>query len=185
VPLKKFFIGLFIFLSLALQVKANLGLKYPYFAVSEKTSTSNWYYQLARLDWRLGQLAWLTGLSTKWRMFSPPPMSNWYYSVWALNSNGGQEWVPLYAQGERNFWQRNFLDFRETKFQLNIYNKPEALSKLAAHLCIGLKKAKKDVVSIRVALVSRDTLPPENDDGQVDVYGEERVSEFGVYPCAP
>lgn len=165
-------------------MKANLGVAFPYVAVSTETAQTKLYYQLSRIDWRLSQLSWFAGLSTKWRMFAPPPMSNWYYSVWSINSRGEQNWVPLYGQGERNFFQRNFFDFREVKYHLNIYNKPEALSKLAAHLCLNLRAANQDIQAIRITLVSRQTLPPDDDNYQTGFFADEIVSEFGVYPCS-
>lgn len=182
--IRKSCISLFIAVALLLQVKANLGLTFPYGLGALVKPESRTYYRLSQLDWTLSQFSWLSGLSTRWRMFSPPPHSNWYYSVWAIDSQGVQSWVPLAGQGHRNFIERNFYDFREVKYQLNIYNKPEALNLLSQHLCGNLRAAGKDVASIRVVLVSRQTLPPDYNFVQQDFYDQQIVTEFGIYPCA-
>lgn len=182
--IKKSFISLFIVVTLLLQLKANLGLAFPYGINSLTASDSKLGYRISTFDWALSQFGWLAGLSTRWRMFSPPPHSNWFYSVWAIDSHGEQSWVPLYGQGERNFFERNFFDFREVKYHLNIYNKPEALYLLAQHLCRNLQNSGKDVSSIRVTLVSQQTLPPDYQFVQQDFYDQQIVTEFGIYKCS-
>jgi hypothetical protein len=186
---KKTFVICFIVTVLLLQIKANIGASFPYGIAPLRTFDSKVNYRISTVDWVLSQFSWLAGLSTRWRMFSPPPRSNWYYSVWAIDSEGVQSWVPLYGQGDRNFIERNFLDFREVKYHLNIYNKPAALNLLAQHLCGSFQRKNpsenaKEVQSIRIALVSRQTLPPDYHFLQQEFYDQQIVTEFGIYPCA-
>lgn len=141
-------------------------------------------YRFALLVWQLDRIAWFCGLSTHWRMFAPPPKSHWYYSVWAIMDDGSQEWVPLENQGARSWLQRQFLDFREVKFHLNIYNRPEALDAFAQHLCGKLTRNGKRAAAVRFTLLSREILPLRVALEQGEYYGPQTVTEFGTYKCS-
>lgn len=134
--------------------------------------------------WQLDRIAWLLGLSTHWRMFSPPPKTHWYYSVWAVLDSGELKWIPLASQGQRNWPQRQFVDFREVKFHLNLYNRKEPLYAFAQHLCRKEREKHKTIQAVRIALVSRRILSPAEAFKQGSYYGPETTSDFGTYLCS-
>ncbi len=63
----------------------------------------------------------VTGLDRYWDMFSNLPRFNWWYVIKAEYADGTTVLLPLPRQSERTFLQRHFFDFKEAKFELNIY----------------------------------------------------------------
>ncbi|MBI3272952.1 MAG: hypothetical protein HYZ53_28445, partial [Planctomycetes bacterium] len=113
------------------------------------------HHHVVLADWLLRCYAWAVGLDTKWRMFSPPDRVNWEYRVYGLDAEGRQSFLPLPPQGPRSFWQRNFTDFREAKFELNLYLSHEYQELFAQHLAHDLRARGRAFGRIRIDLAWR------------------------------
>ncbi|MCB0343955.1 MAG: hypothetical protein KDD66_02510 [Bdellovibrionales bacterium] len=191
--LRKGLISLFIVFVLGMQVRANVlpplvnasavvtsgSAATPRTANPTSAFDARWRYVV----WQLDRLSWFLGLATHWRMFAPPPKSHWYYSVWAVMEDGSQKWIQLENQGERSWPQRQFFDFREVKFHLNIYNREEPLNAFAQHLCRKQTNKGWKLRSVRIAMISRPVLSPREAFRQGKYYGPETVTDFGTYQC--
>jgi len=122
-------INLIIILSIWIMLSTNFKIHLPQILPSVYPSSNsdhiisrtNW--RILYADWTLDQLAYGTGLKNYWRMFAPVDNFNWHMKFVAIRENGEKELLPLANQIKRNFWERNFIDFREAKFHLNIYKK--------------------------------------------------------------
>jgi hypothetical protein len=81
--------------------------------------------------------AHLSGLDNKWQMYGLQSRFTWRYEIIATYSDGAQqiEWLlPLPRQSQRTLWQRLVVDFKEAKFDLNIYNDSLARETYAHYL---------------------------------------------------
>lgn len=81
-----------------------------------------------RLGYRLRQLGWLdrtyayyAGLDARWQMFGRLHRYHWWSVVKAEYADGTRVTLPLPNQSPRTFWERFLFDFKEIKFQLNLY----------------------------------------------------------------
>jgi hypothetical protein len=85
--------------------------------------------------WLVMQYAHLTGLDNQWRMFSHNSRFNWRFLIRADYTDGSQVVLPLPRQSRRTFWQWLLVDFKEAKFHLNIYSKPQGRVAYSRYLC--------------------------------------------------
>ena len=108
----------------------------------------------------LARAAWLASLTPKWHMFTNPLKYKWHFSIWAVMPDRTQLYLPLYPDPPRSFWQEHFTDFREDKFELNLYQAPWQLKIVAQHFCQRLAAQGTAPEEIRVVLVWQMMLPP-------------------------
>lgn len=94
-------------------------------------------YRLRWVEWALRWGAHLSGLDNKWQMYGLQSRFTWRYEIIATYGDGAREieWLlPLPRQSQRTLWQRLIVDFKEAKFDLNIYNDPLARETYAHYL---------------------------------------------------
>ena len=190
VRLRKFFISLFILANLWVMIATNASLALPTIAPSvyspDRDETiiyrASWY--IGRTDWWLNHLGWIVGLKNYWRMFSPVDRFNWYMVFSAVHVDGEETKLPLANQIKRNFWQRNFTDFREAKFHLNIYNAATAQKYYAQYLCRKYQNQGNPISAIKIELKSQNILSPDQAKMR-GVYLEPRIDsrEWGRFEC--
>lgn len=119
-------LSLFILLNIATVQYMNL----PRDLTAKKQAewTSKWdpmmKYRLSVANWRWQQYAHLAGLDNVWQMFGKQSYFNWRYDIRGVYGSGEAArtvLLPLPGQSERTLAQRYLVDFRERKFELNIY----------------------------------------------------------------
>lgn len=91
-------------------------------------------YLLRYGKWLIQYYAFCTGLNNQWQMFGKQTRFNWWYLIKAKYGDGEPQILPLPSQSKRTFWQAWFLDFKETKFHLNLYPRPAAREAYAYYL---------------------------------------------------
>lgn len=78
------------------------------------------------------QYAHKLGLDNRWQMFGRQSRFNWRFHIYGLYSDGltTRAWLlPDPRQVPRNWIERNLIDFKEGKYQLNIYdNRPARMA---------------------------------------------------------
>jgi hypothetical protein len=77
-------------------------------------------YHFSYTGWLMAEYAHKCGLDNRWEMFVRQSRENWWFTIKAKTDVATIE-LPLPRQSPRTFWQRNFFDFREGKFHLNLY----------------------------------------------------------------
>src|SRR5438309_3635287 len=92
-------------------------------------------YRFRLNEWYVQQYAHLTGLDNQWQMFGRQSRFNWWFVIKAVYAGPKIVNLPLPLQSERTFWQRIFFDFREAKYQLNLYPSPALREAYAHYLC--------------------------------------------------
>ena len=83
-------------------------------------------------SWWVQKYAYLAGLDNRWRMFSYAYRSNWWYVFVGRYSDSSSVTLPPSPSG---LLERDFFNFREAKFHLNIYANPSAQAAYADYLC--------------------------------------------------
>ena len=143
----------------------------------------NWY--ISYVDWGINYAGWIVGLKSYWRMFSPVDRFNWDMVVTAVHEDGAEILLPLPHQTDRNFWERNFIDFREAKFQLNIYNNKTAQRWYAEYLCRTYQQEHNPVTAIKIKQHSQMILSPQEAERR-DIYFEPTVTKrlWGTFACS-
>ncbi|MGQ9865207.1 MAG: hypothetical protein ACUVSQ_02825 [Pseudanabaenaceae cyanobacterium] len=132
-----------------------------------------------RILWLGHRAAWLAGLTGKWRMFAPVDRFNWRMELVGIDASGAETVLrPAYPQ--RTFWQRNLLDFRNQKLELNIYSNEPLRREFARSFC------EPNTEKVRIDLLSRKILSPAEARVQGQPLSDEmRVNgEMGVFPCS-
>lgn len=107
------------------------------FASIEQQGSTQLAYRLRWGEWALRWAAHLSGLDNKWQMYGLQSRFVWRYEIIATYGRGEQQvdWLlPLPRQSERTLWQRLVVDFKEAKFDLNIYCDPLARETYAHYL---------------------------------------------------
>lgn len=91
--------------------------------------------------WRLGLIPfavhWYShkaGLDNRWEMYSSLHRFDWTLVAVGIDREGQAVLLPEPMQVPRTWWQRRITDFREAKFQLNIYQWPELQARYASYL---------------------------------------------------
>ncbi len=77
----------------------------------------------------------LVGLSTRWLMFVLQDRYNWSYLIKAKYEDSSEVILPIPRQGKRTILEREFFDFKDTKFQYNFNYRPYAKEHYASYLC--------------------------------------------------
>jgi hypothetical protein len=91
-------------------------------------------YAARTARWLVEEYAFYAGLNNRWQMFGRQSRFNWWYVVEATYGNGAPVRLPLPGQSDRSLWQAALFDFKETKFNLNLYNDPAAREAYARYL---------------------------------------------------
>lgn len=99
-------------------------------------------------------------------MYGGQSRFNWSYIITGIyvDSNSGElteRVLPLPRQTERTFVERQWLDFKEAKFLLNIYSDELARETYSRYLARQFASFDgKPIASIRYTLVTQQILPP-------------------------
>lgn len=105
---------------------------HSYFENDSGKQVANYIWKVSRASHFFGQGA---GLVTLWRMFTPIPTSRWRNRYYGIYADGSDRLLPLPLQSERRFLDRFFFDFREAKFQVNMFYFPGSRRQYANYLC--------------------------------------------------
>jgi hypothetical protein len=93
-------------------------------------------YRLEWCGWGLRRYAYWTGLNARWQMFGRQSKFNWHYTIHGCYSDGVREervLLDIPRQSHRDFLDR-FVDFKELKIELNIYNNRPAREAYSRYL---------------------------------------------------
>ena len=134
------------------------------FAIADRNLSVNNAYQVRRFDWAVRYASYVVGLNSKWQMYGGQSRFNWRYVISAHYGEGDkttERILPLPRQSQRTWFQESFLDFKEAKFLLNIYNDQMARETYARYLARQYSEHEGLPIStIRITLVVQDILPP-------------------------
>ena len=134
------------------------------FAVADRNLSVDNAYQVRRYEWAVRYASHIVGLDSKWQMYGGQSRFNWRYVISAHYGEGDNttEWIlPLPRQSQRTWFQESFLDFKEAKFLLNIYNDELARETYARYLARQYYEHEGLPIStIRFTLVLQEILPP-------------------------
>lgn len=170
-------INIFIIACLWIMISTNLRISVSeifskMFPVSKSSTFANTVvHHVKRVDWQLNYLAWAAGLKNYWRMFSPVDRMNWMMKFYGNYSDGSKVLLPLPHVTNRNFWQKYLVDFRETKFYVNIYNNKTVQNYYAEYLCKKYSNFGGNLVSIQSELDWSPILSPQ-ETNQLNSYPE-------------
>jgi hypothetical protein len=121
--------------------------------------------------WRVRYAEWLFrygahvgGLDSRWQMYGGQSRFNWRYIItghYADSQRTLTRVLPLPRQSERSWLQETFVDYREAKFLLNIYNDRLARETYARYLARQFNEHEGIPVSeISYTLCMQYILPP-------------------------
>ena len=114
--------------------------------------------------------AHIFGLDNRWQMFGRQSRFNWWYLISGKYADSSVVTLPVPFQAKRTLWESLFVDFKEGKFDLNLYNDPGGREIYSRYLC--RKYASRNaspIQSIIFDLYFQHILPPEEAD-QVGFY---------------
>ena len=98
-------------------------------------------------------------------MFGRQSQFNWWYVIRGRYLDGATDelvLLPVPRQAPRDFWQRGFVDFKELKFELNIYNNRVAREAYSRYLARQFPRHDgRELQSIRWDLCYQMVLPPD------------------------
>lgn len=191
---KKLLISIFVLVCLWIQIGRNVD-----FALGSETGRwlkKNVHYGWTDPAWEVleggsrfsrffGQAA---GLLTYWRMFTPTITKKWQVKYYALYTDDSEQLLALPNQTYRNFWQRNFIDFREGKLQSVIFYWPNGgflYDLYAQHLCRTGRKD-KDIEAIKITYEIWPLYPPSQAKARGQYMSTESIKgTIGAFLCAP
>src|SRR5690606_18349143 len=100
-------------------LSTQLSFKIPYIPTqSAKPFDNSVNYHIANFNWMMNTSGWLLGITTTWKMFSPTDKLNWHQNITLVYEDGSRAALPNLLTTDRTFFERNFADYREAKFQL-------------------------------------------------------------------
>ncbi|MDX2271178.1 MAG: hypothetical protein NW237_04420 [Cyanobacteriota bacterium] len=188
-PINKFLISLFIIFILWTQIAYN----FQRTPILPEISYQSGYHPIVNtiiygynmVGWNLRRLGWLAGQTNYWRMFAPVDRFNWHMIFVAVHPDGSETLLPLSTQSERNFWQRNLIDFRDGKFHVNIYSHPEYRQLYADYLCRTYTQSENPISSIRIDLQWQPIFSPEEAKIAGAFWGMSYLNQSGMgdFPC--
>jgi hypothetical protein len=97
------------------------------------TPMQTYRYRLG--EWYVRQYAHFVGLDNQWQMFGRQSRFNWWFEIKAVYAGPKTIDLPLPLQSPRTFWQSTFFDFKEGKYQLNLYPSSILREAYAHYLC--------------------------------------------------
>lgn len=92
-------------------------------------------YNIRYFVWFIKQYAYIVGLNNKWQMFGKLHRFNWKHVISARYGNYKKVLLPVPGQVKRNFFHKEFIDFKEGKFALNLYSNETGRQAYAHYLC--------------------------------------------------
>ncbi len=176
---RKALISAFIALSVGTQVLTNLAVgSVPEPASAGPVSSVVGVVNYGR--WLVDSYAFYTGLNGLWRMFSPVHRYDWWWRVIATDPNGRARELSTPSDTGRVGLGSFFVDFRETKFLLNMWTRPPMQSAYLDHRCREEEHAGRMPTSVRLELDWRNILPPD----QAAARGDHRGPQVQAYAMA-
>lgn len=136
-PFKKIIISIFVSFTLFTVLFINC----PVFVLTnanqtlDKYNAPNFAYKVRYMAWLIRRYAHLVGIDNRWQMFSKLHRFNWWYVISGKYEGLGTFTLPLPRQSKRTFLEKEFVDFKEAKFHLNIYNNEIGREAYAHYLC--------------------------------------------------
>ncbi|MBL8810394.1 MAG: hypothetical protein JNM43_09490 [Planctomycetaceae bacterium] len=106
-------------------------------AAADRSLSPEAAYRIRYGEWLYRYAAHLGGFDNKWQMYGGQSRFNWRYTITAHYSDGDRtasRVLPLPRQSERSWFQATFVDYKEAKFLLNIYNDRLARETYARYL---------------------------------------------------
>lgn len=91
--------------------------------------------KLAYYSWLVFQYAHIVGLDNRWIMFGRQSRFNWWYLISAKYGDINTIALPVPPQVTRTLFENLFIDFKEMKFYLNLYDNPVGRESYARYLC--------------------------------------------------
>lgn len=101
----------------------------------DKYNAPNFAHKIRYVTWLIRRYAHLVGIDNRWQMFSKLHRFNWWYVISAKYKNFEPITLPLPRQSKRSFLEKEFIDFKEAKFHLNIYKNEVGREAYARYLC--------------------------------------------------
>lgn len=119
-------------------------------------------YKLNLIGWKITKYAHFVGLDNRWQMFGRQTRFNWWYVIKAKYANSKEVILPLPGQSPSSFLRKEFIDFKEAKFYLNIYSRAFQREIYARYLCRKFPTHENSTIkSIIYELNWQNILPPE------------------------
>lgn len=122
------------------------------------------YAATAAIDqgrWLLESYGFYVGLDGYWRMFSPVHRYDWAWRVIAIDPGGQERLLSSPSETGRTGLDSFFVDFRETKMLLNMWTRPPMQQAYIDHRCREEERAGRGPSSIRLEMLWRAILPPQ------------------------
>lgn len=157
---RKALISAFIVISLVAQVFTNLAVGY----LSYPTSDAPTYGAVTALNegrWLVDTYGFYAGLNGYWRMFSPVHRYDWWWRVIATDAAGRDRDLSTPSYTGRTGTDSFFVDFRETKFLLNLWTRPPMQQAYIDSRCREEQARSRAPASIRLEMTWRTILKPE------------------------
>lgn len=157
---RKIALSAFITVCLVTQVLQNLAVGYPTAPADAPypVRVATWVGASAR--WGFDTFGFWTGTNTFWRMFSPVHKYDWWWTVTALYPDGSARSLPS-PSAANTAPAPFFIDFRETKLLLNLWNRPQMQAAYADHLCRQEAAAGRPPQRIRLDVTWRAIVAPD------------------------
>ena len=132
---------------------------------------------LSFATWADQRYAHAVGLDNRWTMFGHQSRFNWWYFIKGRYHDGSTIVLPVEGQTDRTFWERNFFDFKEAKYRLNIYQSKTGRQGYAQYLCRQFPTNEgSPIQSIEIELHSQPIAPRE----VAELTGSHRSSDVTV-----
>jgi len=149
---KKIGISIFIFSVIWIQISINSSIYVIQFFAHAELMNSFISYPVSiiqSVDIKLKKLGRFTGLDTYWRMFAPPNKVNWYYKFQGTLDDS-KTILLLNTENRKHagFIKRNFINFREDKFEHNLYRSKSWQHAYAIYICRLAKKFHPNLVKV-------------------------------------
>ncbi|MDJ0842762.1 hypothetical protein [Crocosphaera sp.] len=127
----------------------------------------------------------LTGMGSQWRMFSVVDRFSWRIEIVAIHDNKTTEILPIFADEEKGFFEKQFMDFREGKLHQNLFVYPDARYHYSDYLCRKYQNETNSIKAIRYDFFWRQILPPQQAAIRKQYLTEEfsDLGKLGEYQC--
>jgi len=135
--------------------------------------------------WLVDSFGFYTGINGFWRMFSPVHRYDWWWRVVATDPDGRDRELSTPSYTGRTGVDSFFVDFRETKFLLNLWTRPPMQNAYIDSRCREEQRAGRAPSAIRLEMSWRAILPPEQAAARGDHRDPQVYSNvMAQQPCA-
>lgn len=132
--------------------------------IAEQNLSPNAAYRIRYGEWLFRYAAHVGGFDNKWQMYGGQSRFNWRYTITAhyqLGDRSISRVLPLPRQSDRTWFEAMFVDYKEAKFLLNIYNDQLARETYARYLARQFPEHEGlPVIQISYTLSVQYILPP-------------------------